>query len=157
MSTCKIKVHNIIFIFIIFSFIIFSDHIVLVFKLYQTILNYNITQQSMGMLKSCDEENICTIHIIATFEPIDSTMKTKAVEKELYCIPIRNTSTGKIEINSPLKKDHNHHMTKINELGPQEDFVSYTKPKLSDDHVSTKILQDLEKLLDDNKEAFAEN
>ena len=30
-------------VFIIFSFIIFSDHIVLVFKLYQTILNHNIT------------------------------------------------------------------------------------------------------------------
>ena len=42
-STCKIEFHNIIFIFIIFSFRIFSDHIVLVFKLYQTILNYNIT------------------------------------------------------------------------------------------------------------------
>ena len=37
-STCKIEFHNIIFIFIIFS-----DHIVLVFKLYQTILNHNIT------------------------------------------------------------------------------------------------------------------
>ena len=33
MSTCKIEFHNIIFIFIIFS-----DHIVLVFKLYQTII-----------------------------------------------------------------------------------------------------------------------
>ena len=42
-STCKIEFHNIIFIFITFSFIIFGDHIVLVFKLYQTILNHNIT------------------------------------------------------------------------------------------------------------------
>ena len=37
----KIKFHN--YSFIIFSFIIFSDHIVLVFKLYQTILNHNTT------------------------------------------------------------------------------------------------------------------
>ena len=51
-------------------------------------------QQSMSMLL-CDEENICTIHNIATFEPIDSTMKPREVEKELYCIPIRNTSNGK--------------------------------------------------------------
>ena len=43
MSTCKIEFHN-----IIFSFIIFSDHIVLVFKLYQTILNYNITDGQMS-------------------------------------------------------------------------------------------------------------
>ena len=47
-STCKIEFHNTIVIFIIFCFIIFgfimlSDHIVLVFKLYQTILNHNIT------------------------------------------------------------------------------------------------------------------
>ena len=108
----------------------------------------------MGMLKSCDEENICTIHNIATFEPIDSTMIPKAVEKELYCIPIRNTSTGKIEINTLLKKDHIHYMTKINELGTQEDFVSYTKPKLSDAPVNTEILQDIEKLLDANKDAL---
>ena len=45
MSTCKIEFHNIIFIFIILHFIIYSDHIVLVFKLYQTILNYNITNE----------------------------------------------------------------------------------------------------------------
>ena len=36
----KMEFNNIIFIFIIFS-----DHIVLVFKLYQTILNHNITQK----------------------------------------------------------------------------------------------------------------
>ena len=45
MSACKIKVHNIIFIFIIFS-----DHIALVLKLYQTILNHNITTTSLGRL-----------------------------------------------------------------------------------------------------------
>ena len=44
MPTCKIEFHN--YSFIIFSFIIFSDHIVLVFKLYQTILNHNITLTS---------------------------------------------------------------------------------------------------------------
>ena len=41
-----------------------------------------------SMLKSCYEEKICTRHNIATFEPIDSTMKPKEVEWELYCIPI---------------------------------------------------------------------
>ena len=84
-------------------------------------------------------------------------MKPKTVEKELYHIPIRNTSTGKIERKTLLKKDHINHMTKINELGPQVVFVSYTRPKLSDAAVNTNILQDLEKLLDDNKKAFAED
>ena len=57
-----------------------------------------INKQSMGMLKPCDDENACTIHNFTTFEPIDSTWKPKAVEKELYCIPIRNASTRKTEI-----------------------------------------------------------
>ena len=77
MSTCKTEVHNIIFIFIIFSFIIFSDHIVLVFKLYQTILNHNITLSSIvgNLLPQVDESPpplpdrlrkrtlVCTTHI----------------------------------------------------------------------------------------------
>ena len=53
-STCKIKVHNIIFIFIIFS-----DHIVLVFKLYQTILNHNITHAFRIILVL--DETICMV------------------------------------------------------------------------------------------------
>ena len=52
----------------------------------------------MGMLKSCDEENIYTIHNFATFESIDSTGKPKAVEKELYCIPNQKYFHWKIEI-----------------------------------------------------------
>ena len=58
---------------------------------------------------------------------------------------------AKIETNTLLKN-----MTKINELGHQ-DLVSYTKPKLSDAPVNAKILQDFKNLLDDNKEAFAED
>ena len=47
MPTCKIEFHN-------YSFIIFSDHIVLVFKLYQTILNHNITAGVVGeTLETC--------------------------------------------------------------------------------------------------------
>ena len=64
---------------------------------------------------------------------------------------------GKIEIKTLLKKDQFNDITEINALGPQEDFVSYTKPKLSGAPINTKTLQDLEKLLDDNKEAFAED
>ena len=77
-------------------------------------------------ISTCDEGNIYTIHNISTFEPIDRTMKPKVVGRELYCIPITNASTGKIEINTFLKKDQSNQMIKVNELDPQEDFVSYT-------------------------------
>ena len=60
-------------------------------------------------------------------------------------------------MNTLLKKEQSNHTTKINELGPQADFVSYAKPKLSDDAVNTKILHDLEQLLNNIKEAFAED
>ena len=65
----------------------------------------------MGILKSCEEEDINTIHNISPFELIDSTVKPKVVEKELYCIPICNASTGKIEINTHLKKDQSNYIT----------------------------------------------
>ena len=48
-------------------------------------------------------------------------------------------------------------MTDINELGPQEAFAPYQKPKLNNASVGTKQLQDLEKLFIENKEAFAED
>ena len=34
----------------------------------------------------------------------------------------------------------------INEIGPQEDFVKFVKPKLQDAPVNARVLQDLENL-----------
>ena len=48
-------------------------------------------------------------------------------------------------------------MIQINELDPQEQFVPYQKCKPSDVPVDTRILQDLENFLNENKEAFAED
>ena len=53
------------------------------------------------------------------------------VEKGLYHIPTRNKKTGKIEVNTLLKKDLSP-VTHINELGPQQDFVNYNKPAVQD-------------------------
>ena len=61
--------------------------------------------QIMGMIKSCNEDNICTMHKIATFQQTSEDTKPQLVEKEMYCIPIRNLKTGKIEINTLLKKN----------------------------------------------------
>ena len=79
----------------------------------------------------------------------------KVVEKSMYAIPLRN-KWGKIEINTLLAKQDQECVV-IEELGPQEDFVKYQKPNLQDAPVDTKVLQDLEKLLEENPDAFAQD
>ena len=106
----------------------------------------------MGILKSCDENEICTIHNIVTFEKPKGKTKPEKVEKNMYAIPIRNKS-GKIEINTVILKEPPKIC--INEIGLQEDFVKFVKPKLKDAPVNVKVLEDLNKLLEENKNAFA--
>ena len=88
-------------------------------------INYG---QIMGMLKSCNEDNICTIHKIATFQQTSEDTKPQLVEKEMYCIPIRNLKTGKIEINTLLKKNEFIHSTETKGKDLPEDFVTYKNP-----------------------------
>ena len=64
---------------------------------------------TMGILKTCEEDWICTIHRVVTFE--QKPMKEKEVkfefykvEKSLYHIPTRNKKTGNTEVNTLLKK-----------------------------------------------------
>ena len=71
----------------------------------------------------------------------------------MYAIPFRNKK-GEIEINTVMPK-LNQNRTNILETGPQEDFVHFQKPKLQDAPVSAKVLEDLENLLNENKNAFA--
>ena len=65
--------------------------------------------QTMGMLRTCQDDKICTIHRIVSFDKVpvkgegDKTVE-KQVGKDLYHIPIRNEKTGKIEVNTLLKK-----------------------------------------------------
>ena len=64
----------------------------------------------MDMLKTCEEDQICTIHRVVTFEqkPVkekEVNSEFQKVEKSLYHIPTRNKKTGKIEVNTLLKKD----------------------------------------------------
>ena len=117
-------------------------------------INYG---QILGMLKSCNEDNICTIHKIATFQQTSEDTKPQLVEKEMYCIPIRNLKTGKIEINTLLKKNEFLYSTETKGKDLPEGFVIYKKTRLRDAPVNSKILQDLEQLLTENKEAFADD
>ena len=58
--------------------------------------------QTMGMLRTCQDDKICTINRIISFDKVpakgegDKTVE-KQVGKDLYHIPIRNEKTGKIE------------------------------------------------------------
>ena len=89
--------------------------------------------QTMGKLRTCQDDKICTMHKIVTFDKVpvkgkgDKT-EEKQVEKDLYHIPTRNDKTGKIEANPLLKKGE--YFPVINEIGPQQDFVKYKKPEL---------------------------
>ena len=79
----------------------------------------------------------------------------KQVEKDLYHIPTRNEKTGKIKVNTTLKKGE--YFPVINEIEPQQDFVKYKKPELQDTPIDKQIEIDLEKLLEANKVSFAED
>ena len=64
----------------------------------------------MGMLKTCEEDQICTTHRVVTFEQRhvkeeEVKSEVQKVEKSLYHILTRNGKTGKIEVNILLKKD----------------------------------------------------
>ena len=110
---------------------------------------------NMGLLKSCVQDEICTIHQILTFDKPKDEPKPKVVEKNMYAVPIR-TKSGQIEINTLIPIQEQPRIG-IHEIGPQEDFVKYEKPKLTDAPVNTKVLEDLEKLLEENKNAFAQD
>ena len=69
--------------------------------------------------------------------------KPKLVEKEFYHIPMRNYQTGKIEVNTLLKEETSP-VVDMNKIGPQEHFVSYKKPELSDAPIDKKTTLDLE-------------
>ena len=71
-------------------------------------INHN---QTMDRLRSCQDDKICTIHRIISFDKLPvkgegNKTKEKQVEKDLYHIPTRNEKTGKIEANTLLKKDN---------------------------------------------------
>ena len=116
--------------------------------------------QTMGMLRTCQDDKVCTIHRIVSFDKVpvkgegDKTVE-KQVGKDLYHIPSRNEKTGRIEVNTLLKKGE--YFPVINEIGPQQDFVKYKKPELQDAPIDTQIKIDLEKLLEANKDSFAED
>ena len=62
---------------------------------------------------------------------------------------------GRLEVNTLPRKDF--HPVQVNEVGPQHDFVHYRKPSLLDAPLNKKTKHDLERLLEVNHDAFAED
>ena len=78
------------------------------------------THETRGMLKNCDEDQICTVHRIVTFEQTSQKGKEvksdcKPVEKQIYHIPSRNKKTGLIEVKTLMKEEDVSPVTRINE------------------------------------------
>ena len=90
--------------------------------------------QTIGMLRSCEDSQICTIHEIVSFarnprEGRDDTSNPDTTEENFY-VPTRNPKTGRLEVNTHPRKDF--YPVQVNETGPQHDYVHYRKPSLLD-------------------------
>ena len=62
---------------------------------------------------------------------------------------------GRLEVNTLPKKDF--YPVQINEVGPQHDYVHYRTPSLLDVPVDKQTRHGLERLLEENHDAFAED
>ena len=68
------------------------------------------SNQTMDMLRTCQDDKICRIHRIVSFDKVpvkregDKTVE-KQVGKDLYHIPSRNENTGRIEVNTLFERE----------------------------------------------------
>ena len=91
--------------------------------------------QTIGMLRTCEEDQICSIHKIATFHSSEIRSRhrhqhynngeechrlIKKQTQKLYHIPTWNNKMGKIELNI-LMRDKPFSGIDINEIGPQQE------------------------------------
>ena len=118
------------------------------------------SNQTMGMLWSCEDGQICSIGEIVSFDRCpkvgrDDTSGLDTTKWNLYYIPTRNLKTGRLEVTTLPRKDLCPHV-QVNEVGPQQDYVHYRKPNLLDGQAIKETKQDLERLLEVNHDAFAE-
>ena len=90
--------------------------------------------QTMCMLHSCEDIEICTIHEIVSFSRNPMVGKNESsnpdgAEESFYYVPTRNPKTGRMEMDMLPRKDF--YPTGVNEVGPQHDFVHYRKTKFA--------------------------
>ena len=114
----------------------------------------------MGMLHSYENSQICTLHENVMFDQNprewrDGKSDPDPTKGNLYYVPTRHPRTGRLEVNTLPKKDF--YPVQINEVGPQHDYVHYREPSLLDAPVNKQTRHDLERLLEENHDAFAED
>ena len=114
----------------------------------------------MGMLHSCEDSQICTIHRIVTFDwnprkGRDGKSDPDPTKGNLYYVPTRNSRMGRHEVNTLPKKDF--YPAQMKEVGSKHDYVHYRKPCLLDAPFDKQTRDDLERLLEKNHDAFAED
>ena len=68
------------------------------------------SDQTMGMLHSCEDSQICTIHEIVSFdrnpgEGRSDTSNPNTTAGTFYYVPTRSPKTGRLEMNTLPKKD----------------------------------------------------
>ena len=115
---------------------------------------------AMGMLHSCEDIQIYTLYEIVMFdwnprEGRDCKSDPDHTKGNLYYVPRRNPRTGRLEVNTLPKKDF--YPVQINKVGPQHDYVHYRKSSVLDAPVDKQTRHDLERLLEENHDAFAED
>ena len=113
------------------------------------------SNQTTGMLHSCEDSQICTIHEIVTFDKNPREGRDGRSDPVLYHVPTRNPRMGRLEVNTLPKKGF--YSVQINEVGPQHNYVHYRKPSLLDAPDNKQNKHDLERLLEENHDAFAKD
>ena len=91
------------------------------------------SNQTMGILHSCEDSQTCMIHEIVTFDRNprkgrDGKFDQDPTKGNLYYVPTRNPRMGRLEVNTLPKKDF--YPVKINKVGPQHNYVQYRKRSL---------------------------
>ena len=109
------------------------------------------SNQTMGMLHSCEDSQICTNHEIVTFNKNPKKRMGGKYDPDLYHVPTRNPRTCRLEVNTLLKEVL--YPVQTNGIGPQHDYVHYRKQSLLD----ALIRNDLERLLEENHDLFAKD
>ena len=74
------------------------------------------SNQTKGMLHSCDDSQICTIHEIIRFDKNPRKGRDGKSDPDLYHVHTGNPRTGRLEVNTLHKKDF--YPVQINEVGP---------------------------------------
>ena len=97
--------------------------------------------QTMGMLHSWEDSQICTIHEIVMLDKSprkgrDGKSDPNPTKGSLYYVPTRIPRAGRLEVKTLPKKDF--YPVQINKVAPQHDYVHYGKPSLLDAPVNNR-------------------